>query len=42
MYILAIDQETTGSTSLLVNESNFEIIAKATMNFGKYYQSQGL
>ena len=28
MYILAIDQGTTGSTSLLVNESNFEIVAK--------------
>ena len=42
MYILAIDQGTTGSTSLLVNESNFEIIAKANNEFRQILPEPGI
>lgn len=40
-YILAIDQGTTGSTTLLVDTKRFKIVAKATREFSQIFPRPG-
>ena len=42
MYILAIDQGTTGSTSMIVDAKNFNIISKSNTEFRQILPSPGV
>ena len=40
-YILSLDQGTTGTTALLVEDNSLEIVAKTTHNFKQHYPEPG-
>ena len=39
-YILSIDQGTTGTTSVLINDETFEFVVRLIKNIHKFTQGQ--